>query len=56
MKITIENDQESPIYIKFENESDLNLDPAACAAIEVKDGAELYVKNDHIETKNIKRP
>ena len=56
MKITIMNDQDSPIYIKFENDADLNMDPNTTVEMDVVEGAELKVESDHIVTKNFKRP
>lgn len=56
MKITIKNDQDSPIYVSFENDADLNINPGSKAEIKIEDGAEIKLGNEKIETKNIERP
>lgn len=56
MKITIKNDQDSPVYVTFENDADLNMDSGASLEIGIEPGAEIKVGTDKIETKNIQRP
>lgn len=56
MKIVLTNDSDQPAYVKFESGADLNVNPSASAELEATEGAEMFFKADHIETKNISRP
>ena len=56
MRVVVKNDSNQPMYIKFENEPDLNLDPGAEIEVKLDDGSQVTRVGDHIETKSVKRP
>jgi len=56
MKITVKNDHKSPVYITFEGDAELNINPGSSATIDVEEGSRLIIKDNHVDTSGVDRP
>jgi hypothetical protein len=56
MKMTLTNDTDRPIYMTFSDGGDYDMVPNKEIVFELREGSQLKMTGEYLETKNIDRP